>query len=146
VGNPEILRCLEAVKSNVDSGVFQAVQLAAVKALSLGPEDLKERRAVYQKRKDLVVSALKAMGCGVYPPKGAFYVWARVPQGYGSLDFTAELLNKAGVSVAPGAGFGFAGEGYFRVSLTVPDEDLAEAMDRLAALDLWPAHEERTMS
>lgn len=146
VGNPEILRCLEAVKSNVDSGVFQAVQLAAVKALNLGPDDLEERRAVYQKRKDLVVAALKAMGCRVYPPKGAFYVWARVPRGYGSLEFTAELFDKTGVSVTPGVGFGSAGEGHFRVSLTVPDKDLVEAMDRMAALDLWSAREERTLS
>jgi len=146
VGNPEILRCIETVKSNVDSGVFQAVQLAAVKALELGPENIEERRAVYQKRKDLVVSALEGMGCGVYPPRGAFYVWAGVPQGYSSIDFAAGLLEKSGVSVTPGAGFGAAGEGYFRISLTVPEEDLSEAMQRMAALDLWSAREERTLS
>jgi LL-diaminopimelate aminotransferase len=146
VGNAEVLRCLEAVKSNVDSGVFKAVQRAAIAAFNLGPEDLRERVEVYQRRRDLLVSELSAMGCEVFPPRGAFYVWARTPSGYSSMKFAAELLEKSGVSVAPGTGFGAAGEGYFRVSLTVPDKELKTAMRRMGALDFWSTRGERTQS
>ncbi len=140
VGNAEMLRCLESVKSNMDSGVFQAVQLAAVRALDLLEEERElENRAVYASRKDLVVSALKDMGCKVFPPRGALYVWGRVPDGVDSLAFAKVLLQRGGISVAPGSGFGAAGEGYFRISLTVPDGDLKEALDRMRELELWPA-------
>jgi LL-diaminopimelate aminotransferase len=139
LGNPEILRALEAVKSNVDSGVFQAVQRAAIAALGMGPEDVEKRRGVYQDRKDLVVSALEEMGCEVCPPKGAFFVWARTPGGRGSMEFCAGALEKTGVSMTPGAGFGALGEGYFRISLTVPGGRLKAAMERLAGLDMWPS-------
>lgn len=142
VGNAEILNCLETVKSNVDSGVFQAVQSAAMKALELDPREVDERRSIYGRRKDLVVSALLEMGCDVYQPEGAVFVWARTPGGYSSLEFATEVLRRVGVSVAPGSGFGSAGEGYFRISLTVPDENLKKAMDRLGELDLWRRAEE----
>lgn len=145
-GNSEVLRCLGAVKTNIDSGAFQAVQRAAIKALDLGPSDLDERRETYRRRMELVVSDLKEMKCDVYPPQGAFYVWAKVPRGYSSLEFTTEVLRRTGVSVAPGTGFGAAGEGYFRISLTVPEEDLRKAMVRLKEIDLWRAQEERIMS
>ncbi len=137
VGNAEVLRCLESVKSNVDSGVFRAVQHAAMRALELGPEDLENRRSKYGARRDAVVSALREMGCDVYPPQGAIYVWAKVPEGRGSMEFAAELLRRTAVSVAPGSGFGAEGEGYFRISLTVADEELRVALDRMKELKLW---------
>jgi LL-diaminopimelate aminotransferase len=137
VGNAEILRCLERVKSNVDSGVFQAVQCAAIRAFELGADDLDRRRSIYGARRDVVVSSLREMGCDVYPPLGAIYVWARVPDGLGSMDFAAELLKRTAVSVTPGSGFGTAGEGYFRISLTVPEAELQLALDRMRGLKLW---------
>jgi LL-diaminopimelate aminotransferase len=143
VGNAEVLKCLESVKSNVDSGVFQAVQRAAVKALELGADDLERRRSRYGARRDIVVSALREMGCDVYPPRGAIYVWAKVPEGLGSMEFATELLKRSAVSVAPGSGFGAAGEGYFRISLTVPDDELQLALDRMRGLRLWQGGAER---
>jgi len=137
VGNAEVLEALADVKSNVDSGVFQAVQEAAMAALDLGVEDAERRLGVYRERMELVVSALEGMGCEVWPPRGGLYVWARTPEGRDSAEFCAEVLRKAGVSLAPGAGFGDAGEGYFRISLTVPVEVLDRAMGRLAGLGLW---------
>lgn len=146
VGCPGVLRSLETVKSNVDSGVFQAVQHAAIAAMNLGSEDLRRRRSVYQDRRRIVLSALDALGCDFFEPKGAFYVWAKVPSGYTSMRFVAEVLEKTGVSLTPGAGFGAGGEGYFRMSLTVPDKDLKTAMERLGELSFWSPGDERTMS
>jgi len=137
VGDPVTLSCLEKVKSNIDSGAFQAVQEAAVSAFDLPPEDLEKRREVYEKRKDTVVTALESMGCRVFPPAGAVYVWAAVPEGYDSTGFAAALLERTAVSVSPGAGFGPSGEGYFRISLTAPEEHIERAMGRIGEQGFW---------
>jgi LL-diaminopimelate aminotransferase len=131
VGSADAIKALGVVKTNVDSGQFTAVQRAAIAALE-GPEDhLDEIRATYQRRRDVVVQALNGLGWSLKPPLGSCYVWAPVPDGETSTSFANRLLDRAGVFVAPGNGYGERGEGYVRFSLTVPDERLAEAMDRI---------------
>jgi LL-diaminopimelate aminotransferase len=131
VGNPEAIRALGTIKTNLDSGIFNAVQRAAIVALN-GPQDhVEAMRAVYQKRRDLAVSALADAGLDVEPPLGSIYVWAPVPEGRTAERFAAELLEEAAVVVAPGTGYGAQGEGFIRISLTVADDRLEEAMERI---------------
>lgn len=131
VGNRDALEVLGRFKSNVDSGVFQAVQYAAIEALE-GPEDhLHEIKKVYQKRRDLVAEGLRNMGFKVSPPKGSFYFWVKVPEGYTSASFAEMVLEKTAVVLTPGSGYGEHGEGYFRIALTVSDDRLAEALGRM---------------
>ncbi|HLB95051.1 MAG TPA: LL-diaminopimelate aminotransferase [Nitrospiria bacterium] len=131
VGNRQILAALGMVKSNLDSGVFQAVQEAGIAALNMDDDGLEEIRKVYQERRDLLVTGLIGMGLSVDPPKATFYVWAAVPRGLTSARFAAMLLDRAGIVTTPGNGFGKAGEGYIRMALTVPKERLGEAVTRL---------------
>ncbi|MGZ8626874.1 MAG: LL-diaminopimelate aminotransferase [Actinomycetota bacterium] len=131
VGSANAIRALGIVKTNLDSGQFTAVQRAAIAALE-GPQDhLDELRATYQRRRDLIVGTLNELGWSLKPPLGSCYVWVPVPEGDTSASFADRLLDVAGVFVAPGSGYGAGGEGYVRFSLTVPDDRLAEAMDRL---------------
>ena len=131
VGNRDAIRALDTLKTNLDSGIFNAVQRAGVAALT-GPQDhVEEMRAVYQKRRDTVVSSLQEIGMPVEPPLGSIYVWAPVPDGRTSEQFAAELLEEAAVVVSPGTGYGKQGEGFVRISLTVADDRLQEAMDRI---------------
>jgi LL-diaminopimelate aminotransferase len=132
VGNAEMIDALRRVKSNLDSGIPQAIQQAAIEALT-GPQDvIKKHNAIYQRRRDLIVDLLNDLGLEVKQPKAGLYVWAKVPDGYTSLDFTNDLLDQVGVAVTPGTGYGFSGEGYVRLSLTVPDALLVKALSRLA--------------
>jgi len=132
VGNAEMIDALRRVKSNLDSGIPQAIQYAAIEALT-GPQDcIQEHNAIYQRRRDLVVDMLNSIGLEAKPPKASLYVWAKVPQGYTSVEFTNELLEKVGVVVTPGTGYGSSGEGYIRVSLTIPDAGLVKGLSRLA--------------
>jgi LL-diaminopimelate aminotransferase len=132
VGSSEALRLLGTVKTNVDSGIWNAVQRAGIAALA-GPQDHLDRlRAVYQKRRDLVVGTLNRLGWDLEPPLGSIYVWAPTPDGQSSAEFAELLLDRAGVVVAPGRGYGAAGEGFVRFSLTVEDSRLEEAVDRVA--------------
>ncbi len=134
VGNREVLAGLGRVKTNVDSGVFQAVQEAGIAALT-GPQDyVAQIRAVYQERRDLVVAGLRKLGLPVTPPCATFFVWAPVPDGSDSRKWASRLLQDVGVVVTPGVGFGAAGEGYYRIALTVDRTRIAEAMDRLGRL------------
>lgn len=131
VGNAEAIGALATLKTNLDSGIFNAIQRAAVAALT-GPLDhIAEMCAVYQKRRDLVVAAFREIGIDVEPPLGSIYVWVPTPAGRNSVEFASELLDESGVVVAPGTGYGSAGEGFVRVSLTVSDARLQEAMDRI---------------
>jgi LL-diaminopimelate aminotransferase len=131
VGNAEAIRMLGVVKTNVDSGIFNVVQRAGIAALN-GPQDhVDQMRAVYQKRRDMVVSALNEAGLQIEPPLGSIYVWVPTPAGKTSVEFAAELLDEAAVVVAPGTGYGEQGEGYIRISLSVPDDRLAEATERI---------------
>lgn len=131
VGNSEAIRALATVKTNIDSGIFNAVQRAAVAALT-GPMDhLQELREVYRKRRDVVVEGLNALGWDLKAPLGSFYVWFRTRGEQSSAEFCELLLERAGVVTAPGPGYGPGGEGYVRVSTTVADDRLEEAMTRI---------------
>jgi len=136
VGNADALQSYWRLKTNVDSGLFEAVQLAAVAALS--PEadaEVASMNELYRRRRDLVCEALRAIGVEVQPPHGTIYVWAPVPSGFSSSQAYCEhVLERAGVVISPGAIYGPAGEGWFRISLTTPDDRLLAAIERLAAL------------
>ena len=136
IGNRDLIAGLGKVKTNVDSGVFQAVQQAGIAALSGDQTPVADLRALYRERRDLLLGALASLGLEAQPVRGTFYVWVRVPPGFTSAGLTARLLQKIGVVVTPGSGFGAAGEGYVRFSLTVPTERLREAVDRLKTLKL----------
>ncbi|MBI4767840.1 MAG: LL-diaminopimelate aminotransferase [Deltaproteobacteria bacterium] len=131
VGQEKLIAGLSQIKSNLDSGAAQAIQWAGIEALE-GPQDcLVELNAIYQRRRDLMVAGLKKIGLKVEAPKATFYLWVEVPPGYTSTRTTAHLLQQAGIVTTPGNGFGDPGEGYFRISLTVPEERLEEAVSRL---------------
>ena len=134
VGNAQLIGALGTVKTNVDSGVFQAVQEAAITGLSGGDDYLHRYCAIYQQRRDLMVEALRAIGLVCEVPRATFYIWASVPKGYTSASFTERVLKETGVVITPGSGFGKSGEGYVRFSLTVPSERLQEAVERIKAL------------
>jgi len=132
VGNAEMIDALGRVKSNLDSGIPQAIQCAAIEALT-GPQDsIKEQNARYQRRRDLVVDKLNSMGLQARLPKAGLYVWAKVPSSYTSVEFTNDLLEQVGVVVTPGVGYGKRGEGYVRLSLTIADASLVKGLSRLA--------------
>ncbi|MCH7577497.1 MAG: aminotransferase class I/II-fold pyridoxal phosphate-dependent enzyme [Chloroflexi bacterium] len=134
VGNAEIIDALMRVKSNLDSGIPQAIQRMAIAALEGPQECIEEHNLVYQRRRDRLVTALRGLGLRVSPPKASLYVWARVPDGTTSVQYATQLLDEAGVVVTPGTGYGPSGEGYVRLSLTLPDERLEEGVRRLVAL------------
>jgi len=131
VGNQELVAGLAQVKSNVDSGIFQAVQEAAIEALRLGDEIVEPSRKVYQERRDILVSGLHGAGFECEKPRATFYVWVSVPKGLTSAQFTTKLLDEAGVVTTPGNGFGEAGEGYVRFTVCVSKERLKEVTDRI---------------
>jgi LL-diaminopimelate aminotransferase len=131
VGNADAVGHYWRLKTNVDSGMFEAIQLAGAEALS-GPHDHMDiLRETYRRRRDLVVDALGEIGIGIEPPKGTIYIWAPVPQGHDSASFAEEVLERAAVIVSPGSSYGPSGEGYFRISLTIDDERLSEALQRM---------------
>ena len=133
VGNARIIDALRRVKSNLDSGIPQAIQYAAIEALT-GPQGcIAEHNAIYQRRRDIMMRTIDEIGLRAKPPRASLYVWARVPDGYTSIGFATTLLEEAGVVVTPGVGYGKSGEGYIRISLTVPDQRLEEAVARLKA-------------
>ena len=136
VGHPELIAGLGKVKTNVDSGVFQAVQEAAVEALHGGEEETRAACEIYARRHRLVADTLNTLGWSIKPPRATFYVWAPVPDGYDSIGFAGHVLDQVGVNITPGVGFGAHGEGYFRLSVTAPDSRLEEAMTRLRKLKL----------
>jgi LL-diaminopimelate aminotransferase len=129
VGNADAVEAYWRLKTNIDSGMFEAVQLAAARALDEGPPA--EMPALYQRRRDLVCGALAEIGVDVTPPKGTIYVWAPVPQGHTSASYCELVLEESGVVVSPGSSYGASGEGFFRISLTISDDRLSEAVERL---------------
>ena len=132
VGNATMVDALMRVKSNLDSGIPQAIQRMAIAALEGPQECIAEHNAIYQRRRDRLVAALARMGLGVRPPKASLYLWARLPEGRTSLEFASRLLDDIGVVVTPGIGYGPHGEGYVRLSLTISDEQMEEGLRRLA--------------
>lgn len=134
VGNTRMIEVLRRIKSNLDSGISQAIQYAAIEALR-GPQDcIEEHNRIYQRRRDLMVKALTEIGLKVSSPKASLYMWARIPQGYTSVEYATRLLDEAGVVVTPGTGYGEYGEGYIRLSMTTPDDKIEEGLARLSAL------------
>ncbi|HYH57596.1 MAG TPA: LL-diaminopimelate aminotransferase [Thermoleophilaceae bacterium] len=131
VGNADAVEAYWKLKTNIDSGMFEAVQLAAAATLERGDEVAREMSAIYQRRRDLVCDALREIGVDVAPPKGTIYIWAPVPEGYDSASYAEHVLDESGVVVSPGGAYGPNGEGFFRISLTVADERLTEAVERL---------------
>ena len=129
VGNEDAVTAYWRVKTNIDSGMFEPVQLAAAAALDAGPPE--EMKAIYERRRDLVCDALREIAVDVTPPKGTIYVWAPVPAGHTSASYCELVLDESGVVLSPGGAYGPNGEGFFRISLTVPDERLSEAVERL---------------
>jgi LL-diaminopimelate aminotransferase len=134
VGNREVIAALGKIKSNIDSGAFNAIQMAGIAALDSDQSCVAENCRIYQERRDVLVSGLKKLGYDVQSPQATFYVWLPVPQGFTSMKFTTHLLENAGIVTVPGMGFGEPGEGYVRFALTVPKERLEEVLARMARL------------
>ncbi|MDI6703683.1 MAG: LL-diaminopimelate aminotransferase [bacterium] len=136
VGNKEIISLLGKVKSNLDSGVFRAIQYAGITALASDKTCVKEMQVVYKERRDILVDGLDDIGWRVVKPKATFYVWIPIPPKYTSIEFTKTLLRHCGIVTTPGIGFGKYGEGYIRIALTVDKERLKEAVERIKGLQL----------
>lgn len=136
VGNAQVIAGLGKIKTNVDSGLFEAIQIAGIEALEgdQGPQEA--LRGMYRRRRDVLVEGLRAAGFDVTPPEASFYLWIPVPRPHTSSAFAKLLLEKAGIVATPGNGFGDAGEGYFRMTLCLPEERLREAVERIKAAKL----------
>jgi LL-diaminopimelate aminotransferase len=133
VGNAKAVQALNTVKSNLDSGIPQAIQYAAIEALNNSQDAIDKHNAIYQRRRDLVIEVLNDIGVEAKPPKAGLYIWAKVPEGYTSIEFTNDLLDNLGIVVTPGTGYGANGEGYVRLSLTIQDANLVKGLSRLSA-------------
>lgn len=138
VGNARIIDALMRVKSNLDSGIPQAIQYAAIEALRGSQTCISEHNNIYQQRRDLVIKTINEIGLSARLPKAGLYIWAKVPTGYSSTDFAAKLVEEASVVVTPGIGYGKNGEGYIRLSLTTPDDQLEKGLARLS--DWYASH------
>ena len=134
VGNAEAVQNLGKLKTNIDSGVFQAVQIAGIEALNGSQDSVERMKTIFAERRDAVVDGLSSLGIKVKRPLATFYIWARVPAGYSSADFAEKLITEKGVVVTPGSGFGDEGEGYFRISITSDIKRIKEAIERLRSL------------
>lgn len=137
VGKEEVIAGLSRIKSNIDSGIFRAVQLAGIEALTGSQDFRKELLAIYQDRRDLLVEGLQRLGWKVSSPRATFYLWCPVPSPYNSTSFSELLLQEAGIVTTPGVGLGKYGEGYIRLALTRPEEELREALERLKNLKIF---------
>ena len=133
VGNARIIDALKRIKSNIDSGIPQAIQHAAIEALNGSQQCVADNMAIYQRRRDKILETLSKIGIKATTPRASLYIWARVPDGYTSVSFATKWLDDIAVVVIPGIGYGRNGEGYIRISLTVPDARLDEALSRMAS-------------
>ncbi|SPF33237.1 LL-diaminopimelate aminotransferase [Syntrophobacter sp. SbD1] len=136
VGNSDVISALGQIKSNIDSGAFNAVQWAGIAALEGDQGPVAHMQKIYEERRDILIAGLKKAGLHPEIPKATFYVWCPTPPGYSSKDFTSLLLREAGIVTTPGSGFGEPGEGYVRMALTVSRERIMEAVERICKLDL----------
>ena len=132
VGNEDIISAMMVIKSNLDSGVPNAIQYMGMEAMELSQDAIDERNAIYERRRDRVVQTLQDIGLDAIPPKASLYVWTRIPEGFTSAEFTALLLEEADIVVTPGNGYGQYGEGYIRLSLTIDDEDMEKGLAKLS--------------
>ena len=131
-----VISGLGRIKSNIDSGAFQAIQIAGIAALEGDQGCVEDMRRIYRRRRDILVDGLRSIGFSVARPRATFYVWIEVPKGYTSAGLTSRLLTEAGVVTTPGNGFGAAGEGYVRMALTVTRERIREAVERIQSIGL----------
>jgi len=134
VGNNNLIAGLGKIKENVDSGIFQAIQEAGIAALKDGEPYAEKFRGIYKERRDVISTALTKIGIKHRVPDAAFYIWCNTPEGYSSSEFVTNVLKQTGVVLTPGNGFGTPGEGYFRISLTVNNDLLEEAVSRISKL------------
>lgn len=134
VGRAEVIQALGQVKSNIDSGAFQAIQIAGITALEGNQNCVKALNKEYSERLDILTKGLSELGLSFEKPKATFYVWIETPAGYTSSEFASHLLTKGGIVVTPGNGFGAAGEGYVRMTLTVGKERLKEVIERIRSI------------
>ena len=133
-GNKEAIAGLGKIKTNIDSGIFQAIQEAGIEALKTDDKVLRKIRDMYRGRRDALYNGLNKLGLELEKPEAAFYLWVKCPKGFTSMDFTSHLLNKAGILTTPGNGFGAPGEGYVRFALTVPVKRIKEAVERIGGI------------
>jgi LL-diaminopimelate aminotransferase len=133
-GSKDAIAGLGKIKTNIDSGIFQAIQEAGIEALKTDDKVLKKIRGMYRGRRDALYNGLNKLGLELEKPRAAFYLWVKCPKGFTSMDFTAHLLNKAGILTTPGNGFGAPGEGYVRFALTVPVKRIKEAVERIGKI------------
>jgi LL-diaminopimelate aminotransferase len=136
VGNQKAIAGLGKIKTNIDSGAFQAIQYAGIEALNNYGLGIEDRKAIYEERRDIFCKGLDEVGMNYYPPKATFYIWLEVPKGVSSKDYASKILAETGIVVTPGNGFGVYGEGYIRVSITIRTERLIEAVKRLKGVRL----------
>lgn len=130
-GNKDLINALAKVKSNIDSGIFTAIQLAGVTALKGPGEHIEKMRQIYQQRRDFLIAGLKDIGFSLDSPKATFYIWLKVPREYSSISFAKLLLDTSDIIVTPGVGFGPGGEGYVRFALTIDKQRIKQAVERL---------------
>ncbi len=133
VGNAGMIDALRRIKSNLDSGIPQAIQLAAIAALTGSQDCIEEHNVIYQRRRDKILKTLRSLGIQADTPRASLYIWAKCPDGYKSAEFAEDLLEQVGVVVTPGNGYGPTGEGYFRISLTISDDQLEQGLLKLSA-------------
>lgn len=133
VGNPDAMKALATVKTNIDSGVFKAIQKAAIVALESKPESTDYLRELYRQRAKVTEAGLQYLGWEIKKPsEGTLYIWQRIPRKYkSSIDFASDMLERCGIVVPPGVGYGDAGEGFFRIALSAPEERIKEAFERM---------------
>jgi LL-diaminopimelate aminotransferase len=131
VGSSYAISALSIVKTNIDSGIFKAIQLAGVEALRGPQKEIDKMNKIYAQRRDILIDGLNSLGWKMEYPKATFYVWAPVPGGFTSASFVKHLLERTGVLVVPGSGYGKNGEGYFRASITADKKKIAEAISRM---------------
>jgi len=131
VGNSEAVQALAIIKSNIDSGAFKAIQLAAIEALSASQDCVKANNKIFEERRDVLVNGLNSLGWQLEKPQATFYLWVPVPKGETSASFTKKLLDKCGILVVPGSGYGKSGEGYVRFAITIDQKQIVEAILRL---------------
>ena len=136
VGNKDLISAITTIKSNLDSGIPQAIQHMAIEALESDGSVISNNIEIYKTRRDRLISALELIGLEIKTPKAGLYLWAKIPQGYDSASFTELLLEKLDIVVTPGNGYGDSGEGYIRLSLTTPDKDIEKAIERLESFKL----------
>ncbi|MFW5998744.1 MAG: LL-diaminopimelate aminotransferase [Halanaerobiaceae bacterium] len=136
IGNEEVIESLGRIKTNIDSGIFEAIQYAGIEGLRNSMDNVKKMNEIYTRRRDILVNGLRELGWNVKKNKASFYLWAKVPEGFTSAEFSTYIFKRTGVFFTPGNGYGAAGEGYIRIALTVNEDRIKKALDRIKKEDI----------